>query len=175
MFDLTQPDLTEQPDLVTPPDLTTVTTGDGGPCVPTNSGVEICDGLDNDCNGVIDDVQQSKLVSDPKNCGTCGKACNFTATHQFGACVGGFDGGVPTCVPSGCLPGYVQLPGHTSCEYVCTPTNGGVEICDGKDNNCDGQIDEAFTNTLIPPATRTTTRTSPTAASARASASSPAR
>ena len=28
----------------------------GGPCVPTNGGIEICDGLDNDCNGTIDDV-----------------------------------------------------------------------------------------------------------------------
>jgi hypothetical protein len=29
--------------------------GDGGACVVTNGGVETCDGLDNDCNGVADD------------------------------------------------------------------------------------------------------------------------
>src|SRR5438874_1493068 len=43
--------------------------GQGGPCAPTNGGIEICDGLDNDCNGKIDDVAQSRLVGDPKNCG----------------------------------------------------------------------------------------------------------
>src|SRR5262249_35599445 len=64
LLDLTQPDLTEQPDLKPPPDLSN-NGGDGGPCIPTNGGVEICDKLDNDCNGVTDDVQQSKLVGDP--------------------------------------------------------------------------------------------------------------
>lgn len=29
---------------------------DGGPCTPTNGGVEICDGRDNDCNGTIDEA-----------------------------------------------------------------------------------------------------------------------
>jgi hypothetical protein len=54
--------------MVSGPDMT----GQGGPCVPTNGGIEICDGLDNDCNGQIDDVPESRLIGDPKNCGACG-------------------------------------------------------------------------------------------------------
>ena len=119
--------------------------GSGGPCAPTNGGVEICDGIDNDCNGVVDDVPQDRLVGDPKNCGACGNECKFT--HAFGQCVGGFDGGTPQCKEAGCQPGYIDLDGDPTngCEYTCTPSNGGVEICDGKDNNCDGQVDEGFT------------------------------
>src|SRR3954471_4859692 len=46
---LPPPDLTEPPDLLPPADLT-VLGPDGGPCMPTNGGIEKCDGLDNDCN-----------------------------------------------------------------------------------------------------------------------------
>src|SRR5690554_1010373 len=33
------------------------------------------------------------------------------------------------------------------CEYACTPINGGVEICDGLDNNCDGEVDGGLDGT----------------------------
>ncbi|HXU73273.1 MAG TPA: MopE-related protein [Polyangia bacterium] len=122
-------------------------TGAGGPCTATNGGIEICDGLDNDCNGQIDDVDQSHLIGDPKNCGACGNECKFP--HAFGQCTGGFDGGVPMCKEGQCQPGYIDLDGDPTngCEYVCTPTTPSTEICDGKDNNCDGQVDEGFTAT----------------------------
>jgi len=32
------------------------------------------------------------------------------------------------------------------CERGCRPTNGGVEICDGVDNDCDGETDEGLLN-----------------------------
>ena len=128
---------------VTGPDMV----GSGGPCTPSNGGVEICDGLDNDCNGKVDDVPESKLIGDPKNCGACGNECKFN--HAFGVCVGGFDGGMPTCTQGGCQPGYVDLDGDPTngCEYVCTPTTPATEVCDGKDNDCNGEVDEGFTNT----------------------------
>ncbi|MDB4971117.1 MAG: hypothetical protein JWN44_6806 [Myxococcales bacterium] len=136
-------DLAGTDDMDTPPDLL----GQGGPCVPTNGGVEICDKLDNDCNGKIDDVSMDRLVGDPNNCGACGVECKFP--HAFGQCVGGFDGGMPTCKANGCQPGYIDLDGDPTngCEYVCTPTSPATEACDGKDNNCDGRIDEGFTTT----------------------------
>ncbi|HZS38743.1 MAG TPA: MopE-related protein [Polyangia bacterium] len=132
-------------DLVTPVDLAKPV-GEGGPCAPTNGGVEICDKLDNDCNGITDDVNPEKTVGDPNNCGMCGNVCDFTAMHQFGACVGGFDGGMPTCVPTTCLPGYVDLhdPLNPGCQYKCNITNGGVEACDGLDNDCNGVTDDGF-------------------------------
>src|SRR3954471_1624637 len=119
--------------------------GTGGPCGPTNGGVEICDGLDNDCNGHIDDVDPSKLQMDPKNCGMCGN--ERKDAHAGGKCVPSTTGGMPMCQLGTCQPGYIDLDGDpiNGCEYVCTPTNNGVEICDGKDNNGDGTVDEGFT------------------------------
>ncbi len=32
----------------------------------------------------------------------------------------------------------------SDCEYYCCYSNGGVEVCDTEDNNCDGQTDEQF-------------------------------
>ena len=62
----------------------------GCECTKTNSGVEICDGLDNDCNGVIDDGFD--FMTDVNNCGACNHQCAFpfaTATCVSGVCTAG--------------------------------------------------------------------------------------
>jgi hypothetical protein len=144
-YDLTPPDdLSVPPDLVVfdftvPPDMT-VLGPDGGPCMITNAGVEICDHLDNDCNGKIDDVAPSKLQSDPENCGACFHTCDYTAIHEVGVCTNA------TCMPGACLPGWVDLDKNPAngCEYNCTPSVPPTEVCDGKDNDCNGITDDPF-------------------------------
>jgi Notch-like protein len=150
-------------------------------CDPTNGGVETCDLIDNNCNGVVDDPSLVDTSSDPKNCGACGASCagkfaNGEPTCQGGQCALGacqqgyldkdgdplngceysceslcsFPFAVPQCDAAGscsmgsCLPGFYDLNSDSSdgCEYACSPTNGGVEVCDKKDNDCNGVVDD---------------------------------
>jgi hypothetical protein len=105
----------------------------GCECVKSNNGVELCDGTDNDCDGDID--EDFDFRSDPNNCGGCGVTCG--GAHAKGACRLG------ECALN-CLPGYSDADGRpeNGCEFICNISNGGVEICDGKDNDCNGQVDD---------------------------------
>ena len=109
----------------------------GCECLQSNGGVEICDGVDNNCNGLVD--EGFNLQSDAANCGQCGNVCSFA--HATGRCQQGQCGFT-------CLPGYVDLDGRpeNGCEQACTPSNNGIEICDGKDNDCNGLVDDAATD-----------------------------
>ena len=127
--------------------------GDGGPGGDGGNGVidagtdatpgpdacpisaEICDGEDNDCDGSIDENFQP-FESNPAHCGECNNACSLP--KAAGTCVNS------ECVFT-CLPGYYDLdPNIPGCEYQCIPSNGGVEVCDLADNDCNGEIDEGF-------------------------------
>ena len=111
----------------------------------TGPAAELCDDLDNDCNGVVDDGFDKQ--NDPANCGGCGIQCAAIVTNGIPGCAGG------ACVVLACLPGYLDLNNDPSdgCEYACVYSNGGVEACgDGVDNDCDGQIDEGFDFTNDP-------------------------
>jgi hypothetical protein len=83
---------------------------------------EICDGIDNNCDGQIDKIRSSDGVFAAMT-----QACYTgpSGTNGVGICVGG----IQTCTSGS----------WGTCVGQVLPT---TEICDGKDNDCDGPIDE---------------------------------
>ncbi|HVR04069.1 MAG TPA: MopE-related protein [Polyangia bacterium] len=95
---------------------------------------EVCDGLDNDCNGRIDDVPGFDMSGDTQSCGGCGIACP-TRPNGVAACVMG------GCVAV-CAAGFVDTDRNAANGCECKLTNNGIEICDGVDNDCNGAVDD---------------------------------
>ena len=110
-------------------------------CSPTNGGVEACDVLDNDCDGLVDETFD--FQTDPNNCGRCAFQCQFS--NATASCSAGLCGFNPA---TDCTPGFVDADGNQldGCEYQCSPTNGGIEVCDGNDNDCEGIADDSPTD-----------------------------
>ena len=107
-------------------------------CATSNGGVEVCDGKDNDCNGVVD--EGFDLTNDPQNCGACGVVCSLANATAGCAPVSGF----PTCVVTACDMGFSDVDGLdvNGCEYTCAVNPPVAEACNSLDDNCNGQINE---------------------------------
>jgi len=93
-----------------------------GETIPTP---EVCNGLDDNCNGQVDEGL------------TTGGGPWFLDADSDGF-------GDPFSTPStACLQPVGFVADNTDCDDVNAATHpGAVEICDGKDNNCNGVIDE---------------------------------
>jgi hypothetical protein len=116
---------------------------------------EICNGLDDDCNGAIDDIKQSCTTN--ADCAAVGTAscisgscvCQLCAAqpevcdNKDNDCNGLIDDNIAT-PPCGtdigeCTPGtYLCINGQMVCDGGTGPT---AEVCNGLDDNCDGLRD----------------------------------
>ncbi|HEY0994247.1 MAG TPA: DUF4114 domain-containing protein, partial [Kofleriaceae bacterium] len=90
------------------------------PCVPQ---AEVCDGVDNDCDGLVDAAD-----SDLTGVGTACLCDNVDLACDNGPLAGQCRVGVTACTG-----------GAITCHGTGTPS---TEMCDGLDNNCDGEIDD---------------------------------
>jgi hypothetical protein len=109
--------------------------GGGVVCMgATGPGFEICDALDQDCDG--NPTNGFDLMTDPTNCGACGNLCNLP--NAFEGCVGG------GCTIAACQSGYHDNDGmpSTGCEYGPCTIQSTTEVCNGADDNCNQMIDE---------------------------------
>jgi hypothetical protein len=103
-------------------------------CLPTATDDSLCDLRDNDCDFSVD--EDVALDTDPTNCGRCGRTCRFT--HASAGCAAG------ACRLEACEVDYHDVDGvpDNGCEYACTPAATATESCNGRDDDCDGRIDE---------------------------------
>ncbi len=116
----------------------------GGDCNDKNSQIhpgvtEKCDGLDNDCDGIVDPPNSVNCHNYAPDLDNDGYGDKYSSNL---ACLCG------PAYPNTCLV-------STNCDTDCNDKDplispGAFEICgDGIDNNCNGLTDEATTNTLF--------------------------
>jgi hypothetical protein len=95
---------------------------------------EVCDGRDEDCDGVVDDGTQTTCFADGDGDGYAASGAPATplcpASGGFGGCPSGYTTRLPVATTIDC----------DDTVYATSPA--GVESCNGVDDDCDGMADE---------------------------------
>jgi gliding motility-associated-like protein len=105
---------------------------DNTDCDDTNAAVnptatEVCNGIDDDCDGLVDDADSD----------ITGQSIWYLDNDSDGF-------GDPTNFVLSCNQPNGYVPDSTDCDDTnANVFPGATEVCDGVDNNCDGQIDES--------------------------------
>jgi len=122
--------------------------------------VELCNGVDDDCNGKVDETFD--LTSDGKNCGSCGRACVTGTACKASACketscedlIDNDLNGLTDCADPSCLGATcgTALPPAGNCgllpgdgglgEPDAGPDAGWVRACYPRESNCSNAIDD---------------------------------
>jgi hypothetical protein len=140
--------------------------GGGADCIPQT---ETCDGLDNTCDGVVDEGcacsngQTQSCYSGPsstKGTGECQDGEQTCAEGAWGLCQGEVGPGDEACdgLDNDCDGQADEDLGTMTCGVgacanavpscakgqpgTCVPGDPSAEVCDGIDNNCDGAVDD---------------------------------
>src|SRR3989344_9018681 len=97
-------------------------------CTPKTPSAEICDAKDNDCEGIVDEESNACGAGSICHLGSCVEQCVDKDYDTYDTCSPGMHGddGKPV-----------------DCNDNDASVNPGAnEVCDGKDNDCDGIVDE---------------------------------
>ena len=155
-------------DGVVDPDATDAPDGDApDACVPT--GVELCNGLDDDCNLMVDDnivgvgdpcgTDTGECTAGVKECAAgmlrctgvapVAETCNNKDDNCNGSVDDGDPGGGAICGTDlgECVSGREHcVNGQIVCQGAVGMPGAVPETCDGRDNDCDGMFDEGLQN-----------------------------